>query len=133
MFSFHTKHPWAVGKAVRGWSRCMTRRASLAGPRVLVGTVGFFLVLTFLLFRPALTYLVGMWGREDFSYGYFILPIVLYLLWEKAGAPVLPDTRDPPPLGAGAGEGAGAGSWPTRPIVAVLLLLAGFLPGKERR
>ena len=43
---------------------------------------------------------------------------------EKAGAPVLLDTRDPPPLGAGAGEGAGAGSWPTRPIVALLLLLA---------
>ena len=27
-----------------------------------------------------------MWGREDFSYGYFILPIVLYLLWEKRKA-----------------------------------------------
>jgi exosortase len=39
-----------------------------------------------LLFRPALTYLVGMWGREDFSYAYFILPIVLYLLWEKREA-----------------------------------------------
>ncbi len=64
----------------------MTPRASLAGPGVLVGTMGFFLVVTFLLFRPALTYLVGMWGREDFSYGYFILPIVLYLLWEKREA-----------------------------------------------
>jgi len=50
---------------------------------VLAATTGLFLVLAFLLFRPALAHLVGMWGREDFSYGYFIVPIVLYLLWEK--------------------------------------------------
>ena len=73
MFSFHTRHTSAVDKVVRGETG-MNPRASLAGPGVLVGTAGFFLVLTFLLFRPALTYLVGMWGREDFSYGCFILP-----------------------------------------------------------
>lgn len=61
----------------------MTSRANLNDPRVLAGAIVFFLVLTFLLFRPALTFLVGRWGMEDFNYGYFILPIVLYFLWEK--------------------------------------------------
>jgi EpsI family protein len=61
------------------------------------------------------------------------LAFVLFEMWalsrlfpegEIAAAPVLLDTRDPPLLGAGAGEGAVTRAWPTRPIVAVLLLLA---------
>lgn len=64
----------------------MSSRANIAGPVVFAGMTGAFLLLTILLFRPALTYLVGMWGREEFSYGYLIVPIVLYLLWEKRNA-----------------------------------------------
>ena len=39
--------------------------------------------LAILLYRDALVYLWFKWGVEDFSYGYFILPIALYLAWEK--------------------------------------------------
>jgi len=41
--------------------------------------------LGFLLYRTALGYLWSRWQGEDFSYGYFILPITLYLVWEKRG------------------------------------------------
>jgi exosortase D (VPLPA-CTERM-specific) len=44
------------------------------------GIYGFLLVL---LYQTTLAYLFKLWGGEDFTYGYFILPIVLYLLWEK--------------------------------------------------
>lgn len=61
----------------------MSTRTNLAGPMALAGMIGFSLLLMILLFRPALAYLVGMWGNEDFNYCYLIVPIVLFLLWEK--------------------------------------------------
>jgi len=36
-----------------------------------------------LLYHQAIAYLFSMWGKEDFNYGYVILPIALYLVWEK--------------------------------------------------
>ena len=36
-----------------------------------------------LLYHPAIAYLLTQWSKEDFNYGYIILPVVLYLLWEK--------------------------------------------------
>ena len=36
-----------------------------------------------LLYHQTIIYLFSMWRREDFNYGYVIVPIVLYLLWEK--------------------------------------------------
>lgn len=85
----------------------MIPRASLAGSLAVAGMIGFSLLLTFLLFRPALTYLVGMWGGEDFSYGYFILPIVFYLVWEKREAllttPSAPSWAGLVPFAAGIG------------------------------
>jgi len=58
-----------------------------------------------LLYHQALAYLLGMWGKEDFNYGYAILPIVLYLLWEKRAElkryPSVPSWRGLIPIGVG--------------------------------
>jgi len=40
-------------------------------------------VLLALLYHPAVVYLMKLWRKEDFNYGYIILPVVLYLVWEK--------------------------------------------------
>jgi exosortase D (VPLPA-CTERM-specific) len=45
--------------------------------------VAIYGLLLILLYRPASVYLIGLWRGGDFAYGYFIPPIVLYLLWEK--------------------------------------------------
>lgn len=42
-----------------------------------------YCVLLVLLYNQALVYLFSQWRREDFNYAYGILPIVLYLIWEK--------------------------------------------------
>ncbi len=64
-----------------------------------------FLVL--LLYRQAMKYLLGLWNGEEFSYGYTILPIVLYLLWEKRNElkriPSEPSWKAFFPFGAGIG------------------------------
>ena len=58
-----------------------------------------------LLYHQAIVYLFSMWRREDFNYGYAILPIVLYLLWEKRAElkryPSVPSWRGLIPVGAG--------------------------------
>jgi len=62
-------------------------------------------VLLGLLYHQALVYLVGMWRKEDFNYGYVIVPIVLYLLWEKRAelkrSPSVPSWRGLIPIGVG--------------------------------
>jgi len=61
--------------------------------------------MAILLYRDALVYLWFKWGVEDFNYGYFILPIALYLAWEKRaslqGTPSVPSWGFLFPLGAG--------------------------------
>jgi exosortase D (VPLPA-CTERM-specific) len=57
------------------------------------------------LYRTTLVYLASRWAREDFAYGYFILPIVLYLLWERRvdlyAIPSTPSWAGIVPIGAG--------------------------------
>jgi exosortase D (VPLPA-CTERM-specific) len=45
--------------------------------------IPFYGLLLGLLYHPALAYLLKQWHREDFNYGYIILPVVLFLVWEK--------------------------------------------------
>jgi len=58
-----------------------------------------------LLYHQAIAYLFGLWRREDFNYGYAILPIVLYLLWDKRAElkryPSVPSWQGLIPFGAG--------------------------------
>lgn len=42
-----------------------------------------FGILLGLLYHPAIAFLLKQWSKEDFNYGYIILPVVLYLVWEK--------------------------------------------------
>lgn len=69
---------------------------------VKAGLLGSFVVL---LYRDALINLWGKWGREEYSYGYFILPIVLYLIWEKRAelkrVPSVPSWWGSIPVGIG--------------------------------
>jgi exosortase D (VPLPA-CTERM-specific) len=37
------------------------------------------------LYRTSVPQLVSMWQREDFTYCWFVLPIVIYLIWERRG------------------------------------------------
>jgi len=51
-------------------------------------TAGLAAVLAYALLGAVLYYtsiphLVGMWQREDFTYCWFLLPIVIYLIWER--------------------------------------------------
>ena len=58
-----------------------------------------------LLYHQAITYLFTQWRKEDFNYGYAIVPIVLYLLWEKRAelkrCHYVPSWRGLVPVGAG--------------------------------
>ena len=46
--------------------------------------LAFFGILIGFLYQDAIRWLVEEdWSREDYSYAYLILPIVLYLLWDK--------------------------------------------------
>lgn len=62
-------------------------------------------ILLFVLYRQALIYLSSRWQKEDFTYGYFILPIALYLLREKRfdlrSIPSTPSWGGILPVGAG--------------------------------
>jgi len=64
-----------------------------------------FGVLLGLLYHSAIAYLLTLWRAEDFNYGYAILPIVLYLLWEKRAElkryPSDPSWRGLIPIGVG--------------------------------
>jgi len=48
-------------------------------------------VLLGLLYQQALVYLFGLWRREDFNYGYVILPIALSPLGETGRDEAAPD------------------------------------------
>jgi exosortase D (VPLPA-CTERM-specific) len=58
-----------------------------------------------LLYHQTIFYLFTIWRKEDFNYGYVILPIVLYLLWEKRAelkrCPSVPSWRGLIPIGVG--------------------------------
>ena len=61
-----------------------------------------------LLYHQALVYLFGMWRKEDFNYGYVILPIVLYLALGETGRAEAAPFRS---VLAGADPGRGWGSF----------------------
>ncbi len=42
-----------------------------------------YVLLVLAVYYPTLRYLVGQWGQEDYSYGYLIPLVVVYLLWER--------------------------------------------------
>ena len=69
---------------------------------VKAGLLGLVIVL---LFRDALANLWGKWGADDFTYGYFILPIAMYLIWERRfdlrAIPSSPSWVGILPIGAG--------------------------------
>lgn len=73
--------------------------------KVSVAVLAACAALLALLYAPASPYLVGMWNKEDFNYGYLVPVIVLYLLWERrrllAAAPQASSWAGLLPLGAG--------------------------------
>lgn len=62
-------------------------------------------VLLGLLYNQALDRLFGLWRRDDFNYGYIIVPIALYVIWEKRAelkrCPSVPSWRGMIPIGVG--------------------------------
>jgi len=42
-----------------------------------------FLTLASIMYQSTAAYLFRMWGLDDFTYSYFIPPVVAYLIWEK--------------------------------------------------
>lgn len=64
-----------------------------------------FLLLAAFMYHSTTSYLLGCWGRDDFTYSYFIPPMTAYLIWEQrarlSATPSLPDWRGLlPALGA---------------------------------
>jgi len=72
-----------------------------------LSAVFVYILLGAVLYRTSVHTLLRMWQREDFTYGYIIPPIVLYLLWDKRDElkriPPEPSWGGFFPLGAGIG------------------------------
>jgi len=46
--------------------------------------VGVLSGLTILLFAPVIVNLINMWStRDDYSHGFFVIPIAFYMVWQK--------------------------------------------------
>ena len=49
----------------------------------MLGGFLIFLALASIMYQSTFAYLLGQWGLDDFTYSYFIPPVVAYLIWEK--------------------------------------------------
>ena len=46
--------------------------------------IGAISILVALLFAPVIMELIGAWSsRDDYSHGFFVIPIALYMVWQK--------------------------------------------------
>ena len=58
-----------------------------------IGRIAVYSALLIGIFYTALRFLVSQWSREDYTYGYLVPFVFIYLIWEKRNALFAPDSK----------------------------------------